>query len=184
MHDIIFSELQKYAEKKLGAGAWKKLVAEAGLGTKTYLVTSSYPDTEAVALITTASRLTNLPVPAILEDFGAFIVPSLLSIYKPLIKKDWKTLELIEHTEETIHKVVRLQNPGAAPPALIVKRLSPREVVITYSSQRKMWRHRQGDRERDRRALPREDRDQRDDVHAPRRSELRHRGETGLSPSG
>jgi len=138
MHGIIFSELQKYAEKKLGAGAWKKLVTEAGLGTRTYLVTSSYPDAEAVALITTASRLTNLPVPAILEDFGAFIVPSLLSIYKPLIKKDWKTLELIEHTEETIHKVVRLQNPGAAPPALIVKRLSPREVVITYSSQRKM----------------------------------------------
>ena len=71
-------------------------------------------------------------------DFGAFIVPSLLSLYKPLVKKDWKTLDLIEHTEETIHKVVRLQNPGAAPPALIVKRLSPREVVITYTSQRKM----------------------------------------------
>jgi len=138
MHGIIFSELEKYTDKKLGAGAWKKLVAEAGLGTKTYLVTSSYPDTEAVALITTASRITNLPVPAILEDFGAFIVPSLLSLYKPLVKKDWKTLDLIEHTEETIHKVVRLQNPGAAPPALIVKRLSPREVVITYTSQRKM----------------------------------------------
>ncbi len=147
MHGIIFSELQKYAEKKLGAGAWKKLVAEAGLGTKTYLVTSSYPDTEAVALITTASRLTNLPVPAILEDFGAFIVPSLLSIYKPLIKE---------------------------PPRGGDHLLVPAQDV----------RHRQGDRERDRRALPREDRDQRDDVHAPRRSELRHRGETGLSPSG
>ena len=89
MHGIIFSELQRYVDKKLGPGAWRKLLPEAGLGARTYLVTSSYPDAEAVALVTTASRLTNLPVAAILEDFGEFIVPSLLSIYKPLVKKDW-----------------------------------------------------------------------------------------------
>jgi len=138
VHGIIFSELQRYAEKKFGAGGWKKLLGEAELGAKTYLITSSYPDSEAVALISTASRITKLPVPAILEDFGEFIVPSLLSIYRPLIKKDWKTLDLIENTEGTIHKVVRLQNPGAAPPALIAKRVSPRDVQITYNSQRKM----------------------------------------------
>src|SRR5207247_9153308 len=95
MHGIIFSELQKYTDKKLGAGAWKKLVAEAGLGTKTYLVTSSYPDIEAVALITTAARITNLPAPAILEHCCSFIVPSLPSLYTPLVQTDWKPLDPI-----------------------------------------------------------------------------------------
>ena len=79
MHGIIFSELQRYVDKKLGPGAWRKLLPEAGLGARTYLVTSSYPDAEAVALVTTASRLTNLPVAASRVYLGVHYLSDVLA---------------------------------------------------------------------------------------------------------
>src|SRR2546422_631347 len=39
---------------------------------------------------------------------------------------------------ETIHRVVRSQNPGADPPQLRCTRVGPEEVVISYASPRKM----------------------------------------------
>lgn len=138
MHGIIFSELKKYVDTKLGGNAWSNLQKESGVGAKTYLAIQEYPDQEVVNLVSTASRITGRSVPAILEDFGEFIVPDLIGMYKGLIKPEWKTIDLIKNTEETIHKVVRLKNPGAKPAELKCSGPGPDEVVITYSSPRKM----------------------------------------------
>jgi len=51
----------------------------------------------------------------LLEDFGALSRRILIDMYWALIEPEWKTLDLLEHTEEAIHKVVRLKNPGAQP---------------------------------------------------------------------
>ncbi len=77
MHGVIFPELRKYGDDRLGASAWDK-------------------------------------------------------------DESWKTLDVIEHTEETIHKVVRVRNPGAAPPELSCACPSKDAVVITYVSPRRM----------------------------------------------
>lgn len=138
MHGIIFSELKKYVDTKLGGNAWSNLQKESRVGAKTYLAIQEYPDQEAVSLVSTASRITGKSVPAILEDFGEFIAPDLIGMYKGLIKPGWKTIDLIKNTEETIHKIVRLKNPGAKPAELKCSSPSPDEVVITYSSPRKM----------------------------------------------
>lgn len=138
MHGIIFSELKKFVDGKLGPDSWTKLMKESGLKAKVYLSTQEYPDAEINLLVSTASRLTGKNPQAILEEFGEFIVPDLVNIYGSLIKPAWRTLDLIEHTEETIHKVVRIKNPGAHPPELKCTRPSPKEVVITYNSARKM----------------------------------------------
>lgn len=138
MHGIIFSELKKYVDAKLGGGAWDKLLKEAGLNGKIYLAIQEYPDQEAVTLVSTASKITGKPVTSILEDFGEYIAPDLLGMYKSLIKPEWKTIDLIKNTEETIHKVVRLKNPGAKPAELKCSSPAPDQVDITYSSPRKM----------------------------------------------
>ena len=138
MHGIIYRELQKYVDTKFGGDTWATLLKKADLGGKMYTSLQHYPDAEAVALVTTASHMTGLPAAAILEDFGEFIAPDLLSMYKAAVKPEWKTLDLIENTEQTIHKIVRINNPGATPPVLQVTRTSPTEVVLTYTSARKM----------------------------------------------
>ena len=138
MHGVIFAELKKFADAALGKAAWPALLKEAGLEYRTYVTGDTYPDAEVAALVTVAAKQANRPVPALLEDFGEFIVPDLVAIYGPFIKPRWKALDLLEHTEESIHKAVRLRDPGALPPELKCTRVSPTEVRIVYSSGRKM----------------------------------------------
>ena len=64
--------------------------------------------------------------------------PDLLQFYGSQLDPAWKTLDLIENTEETIHKVIRRRNPGAKPPKLTCERTGPREVIVRYSSSRRM----------------------------------------------
>jgi hypothetical protein len=138
MHGLIFVELRKYVDDALGTGTWPKLLESAGLANKLYMPIGTYPDEELVALVSTAASLGGGSVDATLHGFGEFIAPDLLRMYSSRISKDWKTLDVIENTEETIHTVVRAQNPGADPPRLRCRRLSPEEVVISYSSPRKL----------------------------------------------
>jgi hypothetical protein len=139
MHGTIFFELKKYVETKLGGQeAWDRLLSEADLGARTYEVMADYPDSELIKMIETASQIMQMPIPAILEDFGEFIAPDLLQMYAGVINPGWKTLDVIQHTEDEIHRVVRLHNRDAHPPKLKSIRTSDDEVVIEYGSQRKM----------------------------------------------
>lgn len=138
MHGTIFFELKKYMERHYGENAWREVLNAAGLMHRNYDVMSDYPDTEALTLVGTASRILGKPVSAILEDFGEFIAPDLLHMYGGAVNSSWKTLDVIEHTEQQIHRVVRLNNPSAKPPELKVNRTSEDSVEIDYTSARKM----------------------------------------------
>jgi Haem-NO-binding len=138
VHGIIFSELKKYVETKFGGDTWQTLQAQAGLSSKLYMTIQSYPDADAVALVTTASKMTGTPAPAILQDFGDFIAADLVNMYRSLVRPEWKTLELLENVEKTIHAVVRTRHQGAVPAQIRCDRVSPNEATVTYVSPRKM----------------------------------------------
>ena len=138
MHGIIFSELKKYVETKFGADTWTALLSQSGLGSKLYMSIQTYPDADAVSLVTTASRLTGTPAPAILQDFGDFIAADLVNMYRSLVRPEWKTLELLENVEKTIHTVVRTRHQGAVPAQIRCARLGANQATITYVSPRKM----------------------------------------------
>lgn len=138
MHGIIHAELKKYLETKRGPDAWKRCVEAAGLGHKLYLPINTYPDEEAVAIVTAASTLTRTPVERVLEDFGEFMAPDLLAMYRPLVNPQWKTIELLLHTEDMIHRIVRTQNLGAHPPNLEFEQTGPNELRFYYNSPRRM----------------------------------------------
>ena len=138
MHGIILSELRKYVEARHGAETWPALLRAAGLEGNVYLPIRSYPDAEVVALVSAASAATGAPADVILEDFGSFIAPDLVAMYRSLVRPEWRTLELLENTEETIHRVVRLKDATATPPELRCERAAPDRVVIRYGSPRRM----------------------------------------------
>jgi hypothetical protein len=138
VHGFIFAEIRDFVTSGLGAATWRSLLKKAELGDREYETFLEYPDKEAVQIVVTASEMTGKTVAEILEAFGTFLGPHLLKAYRPLIDPSWKTLEFLENTEETIHRVVRSRNRQAKPPALSWKRTAPDEVVLTYSSPRKM----------------------------------------------
>ena len=104
MHGIVFGELKQYVSDRFGAPVWDELLANAAIGPKLYLAIQEYPDEELNAILQAASTHTGLPIAALLQDFGDFTGPHLVRMYQP----EWKTLDVIEHTEERIHKMVRL----------------------------------------------------------------------------
>lgn len=138
MHGIIFTELKKFVESNYGSATWTQLLKDAGLGVKLYMPVHDYPDADAIAIVTAASKATKMPPDQILEKFGEFIAPSLLGMYRTLIQPQWKTLDVLENTEETIHSVVRKRNPGAKPAEITAVRVGPNQVNLTYRSARKM----------------------------------------------
>lgn len=138
MHGIIFVELKKFADALLGEEAWDGLLKQAELVNRIYLPVQEYPDAEAVALVGAVCARTGRTADAVLSEFGRFIVPDLLRMYGSLLDRGWTTLEVIENTEETIHRVVRARNPGARPPELHCSRPSPHEVVVVYRSRRRL----------------------------------------------
>jgi predicted hydrocarbon binding protein len=136
MHGIIFNQLRGYAQARLGEQGWEALLREAGLPSRIYLAFQSYPDEEAVALVSAASRKTGRPVRFLLEDFGEFIVPNLLKIYRGSIKPGWTILDVVENVE-SIHDRVR-RDPHATPPRLECQRVDKMTVRVVYSSPRKL----------------------------------------------
>lgn len=138
MHGIIHLELKKFVERTFGGQAWSALVEQAGLGAEIYTPLRSYPDQQLFALLQTAVELTGIDRDTLIEQFGEFLVPTYLDVYSRLLDPSWRTLDVIEHTEETIHRVIRARQPDVAPPRLKVARPSSHEVVVTYDSDRKL----------------------------------------------
>lgn len=138
MHGLIHLELKRFVEERFGAKAWGELTHRAGLASEIYTPLRSYPDEQMLALVGEAVTMTGFSASSLLEEFGEALVPTYLSIYGNLVKPEWRTLEVIEHTEETIHRVVRMRHPGAEPPRLHAQRTKPNEVVLTYDSPRKL----------------------------------------------
>jgi hypothetical protein len=138
MHGAIFVLFKKYVEERGGASAWESVREDAGVAHRLYQMIESYPDEEALALVAAAARRRREPLPHTLEDFGTFLVPELLKVYGALVRKDWRTLELLENTERAIHTAIRLRDKNAAPPRIQTSRVAPASVEIVYTSRRRL----------------------------------------------
>lgn len=138
MHGVIFSELKKFTDARLGPESWTRLLRQTGLSSRVYLPTKAYPDEEIQRIMAAAASAAGVSVRDVMEELGTFIVPDLLRLYGALVDPKWRTLDLIEHTESMIHRVVRLNDGNARPPELLVTRAAPNRAVIVYRSSRRM----------------------------------------------
>jgi hypothetical protein len=138
VHGIIFSELKAFIDQLAGPAAWQVVCEQAGLAGRIYAPFGSFPDEEVVRLVESASRSLGREPQEMLRDFGTFIAPHLLQLYKHRIDPSWGPLELIEHTEPTIHEVLRSKDPHAKPPRLVAHRTAADTVVIHYDSHRRL----------------------------------------------
>ncbi|MBD1399029.1 heme NO-binding domain-containing protein [Pontibacter sp. JH31] len=138
MHGFIFLQLKKYIQQKHGTDAWPQLVRLAQVSQAHYSATEVYPDADITKLISAACRQWNANSDELLEEMGTFLVPDLLDIYNIYLKPDWRTLDLVEHTQNAMHRAVKVATPEANPPTLHVTRINPHRLIIDYYSRRKM----------------------------------------------
>ena len=99
---------------------------------------SVYPDEHIYALVGKAAEMTGIPAGELHEKFGEYLVPDLMYMYQKLVRPEWRTLDMLEHTEGSMHTQVRREHADNAPPVLKVERLNANEVMIDYVSARRM----------------------------------------------
>ncbi len=138
MHGLIMNQFRQFVASTLGGTAWEELTEAAGVPSDSYFLGEVYPDAHLFKLVLAASRRTGTPLPVLLEQFGSFITPTLLRVYRPLLRSDWRTLEIVEHTEQVIHTAIRSRDPLATPPHLSCERVAPDAVRIDYRSARRL----------------------------------------------
>lgn len=139
MYGVIFDFLRSYViERHGGRPTWDKLLEEAGIGYKVYFPVAQYPDEEMVNLATTAARMLNTPLPAVLEDFGHFVGPSLVTYYEMFVRPEWRTFEVLENASYKIHDAIHKHNPRRNPPELRAFRQGEHRMLLTYHSERRL----------------------------------------------
>ena len=138
MHGSILTMLKRYVQTQYDHSTWVQLTELAGLANAEFDHKTVYPDEHLYALLGQAAAVAGLSVGEVHEKFGEYLVPDLLYMYQKLLRPEWKTLDLIEHTELVMHRQVRLDHAKNAPPVLDVTRLGPDELFIDYVSARRM----------------------------------------------
>lgn len=139
MYGVIFDFLRSYViERHGGRDTWDALLAESGIGYKVYFPVAQYPDEEIVNLATTAARMLKVPLPAVLEDFGHYTGPKLITYYDMFVRPEWRTFDVLENASARIHDAIHRYNPKRLPPRLVAKRLDANRLELTYQSERKL----------------------------------------------
>lgn len=138
MHGSIFALLKRYVQTQYDHSTWVRLLEAANLSAVDFDHKNVYPDEHMYALVGQAAEMTGLSADELHEKFGEYLVPDLMYMYQRLVQPEWKTLDMIENTELTMHAQVRSEHTGNAPPVLDVTRVSPHELYIDYVSKRRM----------------------------------------------
>jgi predicted hydrocarbon binding protein len=138
MNGLIFIEIGRFAQSRLGDQAWREVQRLAGVPPRIYYRVADYPDEDIAALLSALSATLHEPVAEILQSLGEFIVPDLIKMARSWIEPEWKTVELIANTEKTIHETLRSEGSLTNPPRLRCQMNGPDEVVVVYDSPRRM----------------------------------------------
>ncbi|MFD2784038.1 heme NO-binding domain-containing protein [Hymenobacter rubripertinctus] len=138
MHGTIFTLLKRYVQTQYDHSTWIQLLENADLTAADFDHKHVYPDEHLYRLVGEAATMTGLSADELHEKFGEYLVPDLMYMYQKLLRPEWTTLDMLEHTESTMHKQVRQENAGNTPPVLHVTRISPDELFIDYVSARRM----------------------------------------------
>lgn len=138
MHGSIFVLLKRFVESSFDYSTWVKLLEASGIERTSYQMHEMYPTDELFAIVANASELTGLPSYELMEKYGEFLVPDLLLVYKKYINPQWRTYDMLTNTELAMHGAVRKEDSRTNPPKLLITKSNENQIVIDYSSKRRM----------------------------------------------
>lgn len=138
MHGSIFALLKRFVENTYNYSTWMKLLQTTGLEGATYEMHEMYPTKELFAIVSKASEITGIPHYTLMEQFGEFLVPDLLLIYRKYVNPNWRTYDMLLNTEYSMHSAVKKMDDRASPPMLLVTKKGSSQLIVDYHSKRRM----------------------------------------------
>jgi len=88
MHGSIFVLLKRFVESTYDYSTWIKLLEATGIDHAAYQMQEMYPTRELFLLVNKASEISGISVYDLMEQFGEFLVPDLLLVYKKYINPE------------------------------------------------------------------------------------------------
>ncbi|MCU0383018.1 MAG: heme NO-binding domain-containing protein [Cyclobacteriaceae bacterium] len=138
MHGLIFNQLQQFVTRTHGPVVWEEIELAAGKDLPMFMPTKVYDDAHFFGMLQAAEKTLKVSGEDIMHSFGEYLAPQLVKIYAQTIKPEWSVIDLLEHTENTMHRAVRFADKQADPPKLRCKRIDTNSVEILYNSSRGM----------------------------------------------
>ena len=138
MHGSMFVLFKRYVEHAFDYSTWAKLQEKANLAASSYQLQERYPTRELRALVQGMAQMTNTSPSKIWEQYGEFLVPDLLLVYRQYVQPEWRTYDLLLNTEAAMHGAVRKLDSRTDPPILLVTKKGNQQLVVDYYSPRKM----------------------------------------------
>lgn len=138
MHGSMFVLLERFVESTYGRSTWTKLLKGSGVDHTSFRMQEMYPTHEIFAILGYLGDYTEQPVFDLMEQFGEFMVPDLMRMYSTYVQPEWRTYEMLLNTEDAMHSAVRRQDNRANPPKLLVAKQSANQLLIEYTSKRRM----------------------------------------------
>ena len=136
MKGTIVKCLEELVRKNYGDDSWKAILADAGQGNKMFLASMDVPDSDAVMLLGSTSKILKISQEQAFEAFGNYwstvYAPSLYPIYFQKAKGAREFLLGMHSVHETVTRTVK----NATPPHFTYDDSDPKKLVMTYSSPR------------------------------------------------
>jgi hypothetical protein len=133
---IIFNLLEEVVTQHYGEDAWDDLLDGAAVS-GSYTSLGSYPDDEALRLISNAAESLNSTPFEMLRWFGQEAMPLLAVRYPAYFRAHTTTRPFVLSVNSIIHPEVRMVYPGADVPTCGFRNEPDGSLVMTYNSGRR-----------------------------------------------
>lgn len=137
MKGVIFTEFANMVETTMSPDMMDDLIeATSPASGGAYTSVGNYPHEELTSMVVELSRRTGVPVPELLQSFGAFLFGQFRILYPSFFTEDQTFADFIAGVDDVIHREVMKLYPDASPPDIEVIRRDPSSMTVRYRSSR------------------------------------------------
>ena len=139
MKGIVFTEFLDMVEQEFGYEVVDHIIEHSDLPSKgIYTSIGTYHHSEIVALLTNLSKKTELDPQALLKSFGGYLFDTFLKQYPQFFEAHGHAFQFLESIDNHIHVEVKKLYPEATLPKFETETSEGGDLVMTYTSERKM----------------------------------------------
>lgn len=137
MKGIVFTDFFEFVEDGHGYEMVDQLLQDTG-SHGVYTAVGSYPFEEMLGLVVSFSQHSKTEVPDILYGFGKHLLKTFYTNYSFFFSQSKTAFDFLSSVDSYIHIEVAKLYPDAELPRFSIEQPSDNEMIMVYSSQRKL----------------------------------------------
>ena len=139
MKGIVFTEFLKMVEDKFGYETVDKIITESKVPNDgAYSAVGTYDHTELVSMVIALHQSSGIPIPDLIKVYGNYFFGVLRDNYGVFLDRVDNLFDFFGSIHDHIHVEVKKLYPDAELPAFAIESASENQMVMVYTSQRKL----------------------------------------------